>query len=580
MDQQQLQIARAALWRQTVATRPSAPLRTFDDAAAWLDDIGLCLYLPRHTQLPAPAPSFVEACLGAPSLTPPAAALAQAAELAARLIGERRAIPLNLLGAYSEQPDFLIAPEVLPWVAAVRGDRQWKAAPAGRTAPIVTRTFQALDREGELTAYDLSGLLGHEISESAALRALIELWTTLRAMPVYAPERPTRWTLLKTRYPAQLGTGANTSQTTALSALISIYLRSAVAATAEEAEIFLSPLTARSRIREVIHGMMATRQLGTTTVASHTLLFIEGSLPEAAPPAEPQPQPAPLRASPPAPLRNGPPAPIRKDFRTQRWQRPAQSGPARANENRAGWKKPPATAGAQSGAYRGPREGKRFPGPRPDSAPDSAPRPGARPAPRSGRPGGKPWQRRRPGEFPARDFPRKNRQASSEDRPPRPLRPSGPARPGRPFRPDRPPRPDRSAQESRFRPGQRPSRETSRAGNDGDRARFRDNRKSGNRNTSAPRPPSRPPAGRRPGNRFSSPRREPSGASADRRPSGRFGKPSGPSRPGKFSARKPGPPAGRPTRTARPFPPKNKFRKPTPRKPNPRKNRSQEENPE
>ena len=239
-------------------TDPSAPLRTFDAAAQWLDDIGFCLFLPRHTQLPAPAPSFVEACLGAPSVTPAPAVIAEASELLTRLVGERRIVPLNLLGAFSEQPDFLVTPEVLPWVAAVRGDRQWKTAPGGRTSPIVIRTFEALDREGELTAIEVREIVGNAITEAAALRALMELWTGLRAMPIAALGEPTRWTLLKNRFAAQLATAANTSQTTALSAVLSLYLRSAVAATAEETEIFLSPLTARSRIREVLHGMMAT----------------------------------------------------------------------------------------------------------------------------------------------------------------------------------------------------------------------------------------------------------------------------------------------------------------------------------
>lgn len=287
MNLQQLQIARAALWRQN-----AEPLATYDDAAAWLDALGFCLFLPRHTQLPAPAPSFVEACLGTPAATPPAPAIAYAMELAMRLMEAGRALPLNLFGTFSEQPDFLVTPEVLPWVAAVRGDRQWQKAPAGRTAPIVLRTWEALEQHGSQTAVEIRERLGRELTEAAVLRALIELWTTLRALPSYAAGEPTRWRLLKDSHAAQLTTAANTAQPTALSALLSIYLRSAVAATAEEAEIFLSPLTARSRIREVTHGMMAARQLGSVSVGSHipsigsqSMLFIEGSLPDAAPEA-------------------------------------------------------------------------------------------------------------------------------------------------------------------------------------------------------------------------------------------------------------------------------------------------------
>ena len=327
MNQQQLQTARAALWHQN-----AAPLATYDDAAAWLEETGLCLFLPRHAQLPAPAPSLVEATMGAPGTTPAAGAVAAGMELAARLIDAGRAIPLNLLGTYSEQPDFLIAPEVLPWVAAIRGDRQWKTAPGGRAAPIVLRTWEALERQGAQTAVEVREILGRELTEAAVLRALIELWTSLRALPAYTPGEPTRWSLTKDRYAAQLATGASTAQPTALSALLSLYLRSAVAATAEEAEVFLSPLTARSRIREVLHGMTAARQFGTMSVGSQTLLFVEGSLPETAPEAEAALAPAAGEASPALPAKGHgrEPREARKDFRGQRRGEPRsepRSGP-------------------------------------------------------------------------------------------------------------------------------------------------------------------------------------------------------------------------------------------------------------
>jgi 23S rRNA pseudouridine2605 synthase len=516
LDQQQLQIARAALWHQTADAR----LRTFDDATHWLDDIGLCLFLPRHTQLPAPAPSLVEACLGAPALTPPAPTIALATELAARLVDDRRAIPLNLLGHLSEQPDFLITPEVLPWTAAVRGDRQWKSAPAGRTAPIVIRAFEALDREGELTTVGLRERVGHEISEAAALRALVELWTTLRAVPLYAPGQPTRWTLLKNRFPAQLATAANTAQTTALSALLSLYFRSAVAATAEEAEIFLSPLTARSRIREVLHGLMATRQLGATTVAAQTLLFVEGSLPETLPASEPTPQAAPSPISSPAPQRKAP--------RPLRWERSAQPTPPPPDDNRRVWKKPPAAAHSRPAPDRreqpGKREGKRWFGSRPNSTPH----------PNRARP--KSWQKPRRNNAGAQDLPQKNRPPRFEDRPPRSNRSS---------------RPDRLSGEPRFR-----------------------------RNPPGSSEPSAPPGRNRPrfqGDRKSSAPRPQSGFSKARRDNNRSAGSSRPPRPEKFPARKSTPPVKRFTGQARP---KNKFRNPAPRPPFPRKNRTQEENPE
>lgn len=315
MNQQQLQIARAALWHQN-----GAPLETQDAVAPWLEETGLCLFLPRHAQFPAPAPSLVEACIGSTSATPAPVAITKAMELVTRLVEAGQAIPLNLLGTFSEQPDFLITPEVLPWLAAVRGDRQWKTAPGGRTAPIVVRTWEALEQRGAQTAAELREALGREVTEAAVLRALIELWTMVRAMPVYAAGQPTRWLLLKEHYSAQLATAGNTAQATALSALVSLYLRSAVAATGEEAEIFLSPLTSRSRIREVLHGMTAARQLGTMSVASQTLLFVEGSLPEVAPVAEPEAEQ--VRSVPERRERREP----RKEAREPRPERPERKG--------------------------------------------------------------------------------------------------------------------------------------------------------------------------------------------------------------------------------------------------------------
>jgi hypothetical protein len=333
LNQQQLQIARAALWRQN-----ADPLVTCDDAAAWLDGIGFCPFLPRHAQLPAPAPSFVEACLGTPSATPPAGAIASAMEMAMRLMDAGRALPLNLFGTFSEQPDFLVTLDVLPWVAAVRGDRQWQKAPAGRTAPIVLRTWEALEQHGAQTAVEIRELLGRELTEAAVMRALIELWTGLRAVPTYAAGEPTRWRLLKDTFAAQLTTAANTAQPTALSAMLSIYLRSAVAATAEEAEIFLSPLTARSRIREVVHGMMAARQFGSMsvtsqnpTIGSQTMIFVAGSLPETAP--EPAQALAPEAAREARERRES----IRRQPREERpprFQRNAEQRPARFDKGR------------------------------------------------------------------------------------------------------------------------------------------------------------------------------------------------------------------------------------------------------
>jgi hypothetical protein len=446
LNQQQLQIARAALWHQN-----AAPLLTYDDAASWLDETGICLFLPRHTQLPAPAPSFVEACLGTQSVTPPASAIAPAMDLAIRLVDAGRAIPLNLLGGFSEQPDFLITPEVLPWVAAVRGERQWKTGPGNRSAPIVVRAWEALDQHGAQTAVEIQNVLGRELTEAAVLRALVELWTTLRAVPAYTAGEPTRWSLLKDRYPSQLATGANTAQPTALSALISLYLRSAVAATGEETEIFLSPLTARSRIRDVVHGMTAARQVATMSVGTNTLLFVEGSLPETLPVEEVSPAGETPAAAPQHDREQR--EAIRKGPREERGARPREGRPPRREFRPAagfGGKK---TFGDRPRPAGAPRPFVKRDGPPGDGKPQDRKFPprfaagsggGDRPARPAGDRPAKPWQKPAGGAF---------RPAARGDRPAFPRREGaagGAKRPWQRERPEgRPRREDRGGAESR-----------------------------------------------------------------------------------------------------------------------------------
>ena len=125
MTTEQLQAARAEKWRQK-----ANPLLTIEEAEAWIDSTGISLFLPRKNQLQIPAPSFVEAVLGETSATPAPHAIQNAFEMAIRLFSDQKATPLNLLGNASEQPDFLASREALPYVFALRGDREIARRPA------------------------------------------------------------------------------------------------------------------------------------------------------------------------------------------------------------------------------------------------------------------------------------------------------------------------------------------------------------------------------------------------------------------------------------------------------------------
>src|SRR5882757_4184264 len=265
------------------------------DAERWLEQHPLCLYLPRRAQLTAPAPSFVEACMGSAQAMPGAAAIDQAQGWLTRLAATGSVVALNLLGAVSEQPDFLAHRQALPYVVCLRADADWKHAPqkssGHKVSPLVLELWKALDKEGVLSAAQARETLGRELTEAAVLRGLSELWQGLRINPVYGNAgQPAQWELLRVRHREALATAAGTSQVTALSLLVSMYLQSVYAASSDEIEIFLSPVASRSRVREAVRGLAATRQIHSLSMDAQTYYFLEDGLPEfgapAGPPAE------------------------------------------------------------------------------------------------------------------------------------------------------------------------------------------------------------------------------------------------------------------------------------------------------
>ena len=282
----QLAAARVNHWRHN-----SDPILTINMLRDWLNASGLVLYTPRAAQLPAPAPSFVEATLGIPNAAPTLADIEPSRSLLSRLILDGGAIPLNLLGnptgIGTETPDFLVSPLAFPYIFTLRGDKAWKQPPATtgatKVSPLALNTYTLLSEQAKdpgLSAYDLATQLGKEVTETAVLRALTELWQHLRVLPIpQADGAPTLWELTTTRFTKQIKAGANAGQPTALSALISLYLGQAIVASEEEIETFLSPLAARSRIRDVIHALLSARQLETVAVEGRTVLHVTGELP-------------------------------------------------------------------------------------------------------------------------------------------------------------------------------------------------------------------------------------------------------------------------------------------------------------
>ena len=279
----QLAAARLAHWHHN-----AEPILTINMLRDWLNSSGLILYVPRTPQLPMPAPSFVEAILGAPNTAPTLAEIEEPRSLLARLIADGGAIPLNLLGSPSgtgtETPDFIVSPLAFPYIFTLRGDKAWKQPPttsgASKVSPLALATYNLLAERITMSAYDLATQLGKEVTETAVLRALTELWQHLRVIPIPQLDgQPTLWELTTTRFTKQIKAGANAGQPTALSALISLYLGQAIVASEDEVETFLSPIAARSRIRDVVHALISARQLETIAVEGKTVVHVNGELP-------------------------------------------------------------------------------------------------------------------------------------------------------------------------------------------------------------------------------------------------------------------------------------------------------------
>jgi len=257
---------------------------TFEDARTWLEETGLCLFLPRKQFPSFVAPTFVEAVAGQRDANPGVRIVAQAEDLLVRLEAAGVAVRLNLSGTPGDQPDFVVAAWVLPYVYALRGDRDWRRNPqltgSRAVSPLAIQAYKLLE-QGDATISQLRHALGREVSESAVQRAITELWQQLRIIPVIAaPGKSAQWQLLRIRFQKAIAEGASTSQVTAISVLASIYLQAVIAASMEEVELFLAPLTARSKVREVLRGLVATRQVHTISLGHAPHYYVAGTLPE------------------------------------------------------------------------------------------------------------------------------------------------------------------------------------------------------------------------------------------------------------------------------------------------------------
>ncbi len=141
MTDLELQQARAQKWRVD-----GQPMRTLDDARAFLEEVGFCLMYPMRPAVLVP--TFIGAWVGADDNLPtrqhayndPRAK--EATELMVRALRDRAAYEAPL---FEENNAFLLAPSVFPYFYSLVGERNPKQPPAsGTTLSLFTASLRRL----------------------------------------------------------------------------------------------------------------------------------------------------------------------------------------------------------------------------------------------------------------------------------------------------------------------------------------------------------------------------------------------------------------------------------------------------
>jgi hypothetical protein len=280
MDEE-LQEARAAKWRLD-----GRPVRTLEDARAFIESVGFCLMYP--TRPSVLVPTFIGAWVGENDGLPTqqhAYADARAREAMALMVRLLRAKAAYEAPLIDENNPFLLSPAVFPFYYALVGDRNPKvppkAGPRSEYSELACDAFQIIRKHGPISKRKLGELLGGGLSSSGSDRALRELWAKLRITRVdYSEEEGSVWDELTRWAPDKVWEGVGASMAQSLSALLSKYMDCVVAAEPEEIENFFSKFVARSKVKDAIKALLAARELSYLRSGNKSLLQI-------APPREP-----------------------------------------------------------------------------------------------------------------------------------------------------------------------------------------------------------------------------------------------------------------------------------------------------
>jgi 23S rRNA pseudouridine2605 synthase len=256
------------------------PVRTLDDARAFIESVGFCLMYPLRPALLAP--TFIGAWVGAEDRLPPwqqafsDPRAQEATALMVRLLRERAAFEANL---FDENNAFLVAGSIFPYFYALVGERNPrqppKPGPRSEHSQLACDVYEAIRRSGPISKQKLLETVGGGLSAAALDKSLAELGSKLRITRVdYKPREGAFWDVLYRWAGDAVREGIGLSVAEALSALLSKYLDCVIAADQQEVEAFFGNFVPRSRVKESVNALLAARELDFMRVGSRSLLQI------------------------------------------------------------------------------------------------------------------------------------------------------------------------------------------------------------------------------------------------------------------------------------------------------------------
>ncbi len=275
MTESDLQQLRREKWRLD-----GKPIRTIEEARAFVEAVGFCLMYPVRPTVPVP--TFIGAFVGSDDRLPTwqhaysdSRAVA-ATDLMVRLLRERSVYEANV---FDKNNAFLVAASAFPYFYALVGERNPKLPPrqGARSpySPLAADTFELISRDGPISKLKLQETLGKSISIPALDKALGELLAKLRITRVdYNGKEGSYWDVLYRWSPDAVKEGVGLSVQQALSALLSKYLDCVIAADQAELETFFGKFVARSRVKDAVNALLAARELSFIHVGGRSMLHI------------------------------------------------------------------------------------------------------------------------------------------------------------------------------------------------------------------------------------------------------------------------------------------------------------------